>query len=153
MKLRTHAETVVLRAPAAAFDHATAGATLVRIAKALPPIPGITGVEVEGELRTGAVRHVRMTDGSVVDEDILAHDAPTTHRYRWQKKPAFPFSLMVATGEGVWTFTPEGAGTKVAWDYEFDLTSPLAYPLAALVLRRFEAWMQAGLEALRAELA
>ena len=57
---------------------------------------------------------------------------------------------LVRRGEASWTFAPEGDGTRVVWHYTFELTSPLAYPVAALVMILFRRWMASGLERLAA---
>ena len=43
--------------------------------------------------------------------------------------------------ESEWSFEPAGTGTRVLWIYEFELTSPLAYPAAFLFTKLFERWM------------
>jgi hypothetical protein len=63
-----------------------------------------------------------------------------------------PLALLVRQGTGDWSFAPEAGGTRLVWVYRFELTSPLAWPLAALVVGLFRRWMAKGLAALRAEL-
>ena len=68
-----------------------------------------------------------------------------TAAYRWLKPPAFPFSLIVRHGEGDWHFSAANGGTRIDWEYTFELTSPLAWPLAAAVMLIFRRWMQRAL--------
>jgi hypothetical protein len=86
-----------------------------------------------------------MTDGSVVREEVLAWERPSRHRYRWLDPPAFPFSLLVRSGEGDWRFAPADGGTRIEWVYTFELTSPLVSPLAAALMPVFRRWMQRAL--------
>ena len=155
MHVQIRASTEVPRPLEATFDFATAADGFAKVLRPVPPIPGVRGAEIVGggEPKTGGRRVVHMTDGSTVYEELLAWERPKRHRYRWASKPAFPFSLLVRAGEGDWHFSPAGTGTRIDWTYRFELTTPLVYPLALLVTALFRRWMQAGLDAIRAELS
>src|SRR5262245_9170014 len=155
MRVETSASTEVPRPLEATFDFATAADSFAKVLHPLGPIPGIRGAEIVGggEAKTGCRRLIYMSDGSTVDEELLAYDRPKRHRYRWASKPAFPFSLLVKAGEGDWHFSPEGAGTRIDWTYRFELTTPLVYPLGVLIVGLFRRWMEAGLAAIRVELS
>ena len=86
-----------------------------------------------------------MSDGRIVGEELLAYDRPARHRYRWLRPPAFPFSLLVSGGEGDWRFTGVNGGTRIEWDYTFELRSPLAWPVALALKAIFGRWMQRAL--------
>jgi len=43
-----------------------------------------------------------LTDGSVMNEEIVACERPSLHQYRWLDRPAFPFSLLVRGAEATW---------------------------------------------------
>jgi uncharacterized protein YndB with AHSA1/START domain len=147
VELVTRASTVVPRPIDAVFDFATDPTKLSSFMKPLLPIPGVQQVTVDGDgvSRAGARRRVGMSDGSVMGEEILALDRPRAHAYRWLNPPKAPFSLLVRGATAEWTFAPEGGGTRIDWVYTFQLTTPLIYPLAALVLARFRGWMSAAL--------
>ena len=151
MKLQTHAEVVISKSPEAVFDFSTADRIFEKVLRPLGPIPGIVNVEVEGggPQVTGSKRRVTMTDKSFLGEEVLLLERPREHRYRWLNRPAPPFSFLVKGGEACWTFHAEGTGTRVLWDYTFDLTSPLAYPAMLLVTIFFRRWMQQGLDGVR----
>jgi len=155
MEISTRSEVHVPRPPEVVFDRAVACETFVRILRPLGPIPGIARAEIlgDGQLRAGAQRRIELTDGSVMGEEILSFERPRLHAYRWQDAPAMPLALLVRRGTGEWSFAPEAGGTKVAWAYRFELTTPLAWPAAALVARLFRRWMAQGLAALRDDLA
>lgn len=103
-------------------------------------------------LAAGSKRTVTMTDGTVLEEVIVDYDPPARHRYRWVGGAKPPFSFLVRSGTGNWDFIESEGGTRIVWSYTFELTSPLAYPLAVPIVRLFKAWQQQGLEAIRAEL-
>jgi uncharacterized protein YndB with AHSA1/START domain len=132
------------------FDRAVDHRQFSRFMKKTGPIPGIADAEIEGGKppAVGAHRRVKMTDGSVMMEEILALDRPSRHQYRWLNRPAFPFSLLVRGAEATWTFVPAGNGSRIEWRYRFELTSPLVYPLAAPVVAIFRRWMANALLAM-----
>ena len=104
-----------------------------------------------GRARPGppTVGATKQTDGGELTEELLAHDRPSRHRYRWTENDLRPpFTWLVKGGEGDWTFHATERGTRIVWDYHFDLTSGLAYPLAAPIAAAFRRWMQRGLERL-----
>jgi uncharacterized protein YndB with AHSA1/START domain len=144
MKLTEHASVEIPRPVEQVFDFATSCEGFPRFIWAFGPIPGITRAEMLGGLapKAGAERHIHMTDGNVVEEELLAYDRPSRHSYRWLKPPAFPFSIIVRTAQGDWRFTAANGGTRIDWDYTFELTSPLALPLAAPLMMIFRRWMQ-----------
>jgi hypothetical protein len=151
VKLQTHADILVPKTPEEVFDFATADGAFEKVLRPFGPIPGIMSVAVDGggPQVTGTKRHVTMTDHSVLGEEVLVLDRPREHRYRWLNRPAPPFSYLVKGGEARWTFHPAGAGTRILWDYTFDLTSPVAYPAMVLVTLFFRRWMKQGLENVR----
>jgi hypothetical protein len=155
MKLSVQAAVEVPRSAEEVFDFATSCEGFPRFIHPLGPIPGIARAEMLGAAapKPGAQRRIHMTDGSVVDEEVLAYDRPLRHRYRWLEPPAFPFSLIVRRGEGDWHFSRTGGGTRVEWDYHFDLTSPLVWPLAKALMAIFRRWMQQALLRARGVLA
>ena len=52
---------------------------------------------------------------------------------------------MIRGAVAVWCFAPNARGTRIDWNYCFELTSPLAAPVALLVIAIFKRWMQRGL--------
>jgi len=148
VQLEVHASRVIGAPTEKVFDFAVASENLPRILKVFGPIPGITSIEMldGATLATGARRRVRMSDGSEIFEEVTALDRPRRHSYRWLNAPAPPFSLLVRRGEADWIFTASAQGTRIEWTYRFELTSPLAAPLAAVVMMLFKRWMQRGLE-------
>jgi len=136
------------------FQFATDSTNAPKTIRRRGPFAGITTIEMhEGQsLAKGSKRRIFMTDGAVLEEVILDYDPPLRHRYGWTGGVKPPFSLLVRSGSGNWDFTETDGGTRIVWTYTFDLTSPLAYPLAIPIVWLFKGWLQQGLDAIRAEL-
>ena len=147
MHVQTEAEHTYAADRTTAFDHLTAASTLSKICTKWGPIAAIVDASmVDGaEVAEGAHRTVRMSDGVVLDEEIVAFARPVEHAYAWRGGLKPPFAWLVRGAKGHWTFADSGSGTRVTWTYRFELTSPLAYPVAAVAMRLFRAWMRQAL--------
>jgi uncharacterized protein YndB with AHSA1/START domain len=152
--ISTSASVLIPRSREEVFAYATDSTNAPETVRARGPFAGITKIEMhEGQaLATGSKRRVTMTDGTVLEEDILDYDPPVRHRYGWTGGAKLPFSLLVRSGTGNWDFTEAEGGTRIVWTYTFGLTSPLAYPLAIPIIWLFKGWLQQSLDAIRAEL-
>jgi hypothetical protein len=146
MKLSTRVEQEFARSPDEVFDLIVDPLRFPEWLKDVGPIPGVVRAEPmgEGPQKVGSKRRIETSDGGAVVEEVFALDRPRHHRYRWEK-PKFPFSLIVKSGEGDWHFHPAGRGTRVEWEYTFELTSPLMYLTAKLVVVLFRRWMRVNL--------
>ena len=87
-------------------------------------------------MEKGVVRRLEMKDGSSLDEEIVEFEPPLKFAYKITGLRA-PLGLLIGEMGGRWTFTPYGAGTRVAWTYWGELRSPLLYGLAAPLFRVF----------------
>ena len=152
--ISTSASVLVPRPREEVFAVATDSSNAPRTLRSRGPFAGITEVEMhEGQvLATGARRRIHMTDGTALEEVILAYEPPSRHSYRWEGGAKFPFSLLVRSGTGNWEFSDVEGGTQIVWSYTFGLTSPLAYPFAWPIVRLFRGWLQQGLDTIRAEI-
>jgi hypothetical protein len=147
VQLKVHAARDIGAPPEKVFDFAVANENMPRIMQRFGPIPAVASVEVldGAKLAAGVKRRVRMADQSEIIEEVLVLDRPRHHRYRWLTAPAPPFSLLVRSATGDWVFTASAKGTHLDVTYTFELTSPLAAPIAAAVLVLFKRWVQRGL--------
>ena len=95
MQISARVEEHVRRPPDEVFDFATACETFPRVLLPLGPVAGIAHADMlDGSpLCAGARRRIVLTDGSIIDEEILAFDRPVRHRYRWLNPPPEPTSL------------------------------------------------------------
>ena len=148
MEVRASASIVIARPLEEVFDFAVDADAYPRVLLPVGPVAGIAEAEmVDGvPLAVGAVRRIRMTDGAELMEDIRALERPRIHRYGWTGEGLkAPFRWLVRAGEGEWTFSSEGEGTRIEWRYRFELTTPVLAPLGWLTVVFFERWMNRGL--------
>ena len=155
MNISTSASIVIPKPLEEVFDLSCKNETYERNLRPLGPVAGVQTAEFfEGHsLAEGSKRRITLTDGSVLEEVILDYARPTKHRYRWSKGLKGPFAFLVRSGTGCWDFTEVDGGTRIDWGYDFELKSPLTYPLALPIMPLFKAWLNQSLEAIRAELA
>jgi uncharacterized protein YndB with AHSA1/START domain len=136
----------IAASPETVFDVVSNSRNFPRFFHALGPIPGADRVELlpssDGALER---RYVHMSDGSRVEERDLEVDRPRRYRYRWLSRPKPPLHLLVRSAESDWRVEPAGEGTRLRWNYDFELTSRLAYPAALVFSKLFERWMIQGL--------
>lgn len=127
---------------------------LVKYFTGFPPlIPAIVGVTVQGggPTRVDALRDVKMGDGSMIVERVLAHEPPARHGYEAAQMNPLQ-RLLCRRMVAEWRFEAQGSGTRVTWHYAIHpktLRGPLAHVVAALLKRA----MQRCLDNLAADLA
>lgn len=96
------------------------------------PIPGIDRLEWhEGDSRTaGSVATVHSKDGSTHTEKVVLADRPTLYAVEISEfSSAFRFLTKGATER--WGMMPAPGGTKLDRTFEFELRSPLLWPIGA----------------------
>ena len=150
MQLTTTARIDVGKPRDEVFDFACSCETYVKLFRPRGMIAGVIAAEmIDGmPLAAGARRRMTLSDGAVIDEDVVTFDRPNRHVYRWSRGLRGLGKLIVRSGEGDWTFTGREGGTRIDWRYTFVLTSPLMYPLGAILLGGFRAWMEQQLRAI-----
>ncbi|HET7843742.1 MAG TPA: SRPBCC family protein [Xanthomonadales bacterium] len=122
--------------PAAVFALALDPVRFPATFRGYGPIPAIRSIALHAPPAVGATRELDNSDGSRPRERITALERDRRHAYVLSNLAA-PFSWLVRAGHADWTFGAEGEGTAVEWRYRFELTSPLAWPLAAPLLHAF----------------
>jgi carbon monoxide dehydrogenase subunit G len=139
MLVKTHALVEVAAPPEAVFDFVTALSNLPAVFHGCGPIPAIIKAEMAdgGEMRAGGVRRVFNSDGSVIDEEILAFQRPERQTYKLIKGFKLPISLLIESGGGDWKFAATAKGTRIDWEFYFMLTYPIFYPVGLLLVRVF----------------
>jgi Polyketide cyclase / dehydrase and lipid transport len=153
MHVHTRAQLEIAASPEVVFDLAADYRNLSRFVRPSLGIPGVERAEMVGggPAKAGMLRRLEMSDGSAVEEELLALDRPRLHSYRWTRPPAPPLSLLVRGAQASWVFepAPSGRGTTLTWSYAFELSSPLAYPAGLLLRGLFSRWMRATLARVR----
>jgi len=154
MKISTSASIVVPGPRDEVFEFSCRNETFERHLRKFGPVAGVQSAEFfEGHsLEKGGHRRIRLTDGSELDELILEYAPSTLHSYRWTDGLKGPFAFLVRNGTGTWKFSEVQGGTQIDWGYEFELKSPLAYPLALPIMPLFRGWLKQSLKSIRDEL-
>ena len=89
--------------------------------------PGITGSELiqpgtQERNGLGAVRRIRLGGPTVLDEEIVAYDAPNSFEYRITRARPLPLHHTLGRVEFI-AIDPNH--TKVVWTSEFDIPVPI----------------------------
>ena len=149
MKLTTKTAASVTGSPEEVFGRAIDSSRFPAMYLAFGPIPAIVRVDELGSgPALGSKRRVNMSDGSIIDEELVAFERPSRYGYRWLTRPKPPFGWLIAGAVADWTFSGAAGKTRVDWLYTFELTSPVAAPLALIVMAIFRRWMIRALERL-----
>ena len=117
MNVTSSASITIPRARESVFELSTKNETYERALLPYGPVAGVAESKLlEGRaLQRGARREIKLTDGAVLTEEILEHDVPTRHRYKWTSGLKPPFAWLVRSGEGTWTFSEVAEGTRIDW--------------------------------------
>ena len=135
------------------FAFASSPEVLTRVLQAEGIIPGVERIWIVGggETKKGTLRRVILTDKTPLDEEVVDFEEPRKHHYRVKGYRGI-FASLVKYGEAQWIFSPIDVGTRIVWRYEYELTSPLALPIALPIVKvAFQRFMQAALTRLQAE--
>jgi Polyketide cyclase / dehydrase and lipid transport len=136
MIVRTEARSSLSTSPESIFDLLVDAARFPPTFRSFGPVPGIRSITLDGPLRVGAIRRVHNADGSELVEQVTILDRPAHHAYTLAGFQP-PFSWLVTHGQATWSMRGSGGETEVVWRYAFNVASPLAYPVCALVIRYF----------------
>jgi len=157
MTIACRAEVTIRRSVEEVFEKA-AGRTdgLARYFVGHPPlVPAIRSARLLDRADppvAGALREVRLGDGSRIVERVLAFEAPRLHRYEMAEMNRLQ-RLLCSNMVGEWRFEPSGDETRVVWDYAIHERGLAGKLLGKLVGRSFERAMQRCLDELARDLA
>ena len=143
-----HAEQLFEGAPSSVWPIVLDDAALVAAFRGAGPIPALVEVVRDTEaFEVGMERTVHSADGSTARERMLVIEAPTRQVYE-----LFGFSgvfrFLVRRGTSEWVLTEVQGGTLVTWDYTFELTTPLVWPIVRALMPFFERAQAGCLEVL-----
>ncbi len=99
-----------------------------------PPITGTEPLPGPDWGEAGAARKIFFKDGTTSLERIVETDFPRSYKYQpW----AYTSPVRFLSGHAVSTMSalPDGAGTRIVWDYGFHAKNGLAYGPLALFVR------------------
>ena len=114
-----------------------------------PLIPGIRSATLVGHDDppvAGSLRDVVLSDGTKIQERVLAFDAPRLHRYDMAKMN--PLQRLICTNMvSEWRFEPDGeAASRITWEYAIHERGVVGRLLGPLVARYFQRAMQSCLD-------
>jgi carbon monoxide dehydrogenase subunit G len=100
------------------------------------PIPPVVAARIDGggAIGAGRLRLIETSDGATLREPITVFERPSRVEYSLQGIPA-PFSFLVREGHAQWHCRKVEGGTRVEWEYAFDVTGVLSWPLAFPLIR------------------
>lgn len=155
MAIEVTASGVVPRKIGEVFEEAAAKApNLARYFTGLAPlIPAIVDASIDGDgvMREGALRSVKLSDGTRIRERILGFEAPRLHRYDMAEMN--PLQRAMCTNMvSEWRFEEAGDSTRVVWTYAIHPKGPLTRPLAWAVSKLFRRAMQRCIDNLARDL-
>lgn len=155
MEFEVEAVEVIPRKVEEVFREAAAeAAPIARYFLGVPPvIPAVLEATVDGGGAnvTGALRTVKLGDGTVIKERILALEAPHLHRYDMAEMNATQ-RLLITNMVSEWRFEDVGGATRVRWRYTFHPRNVAVAPAAWVMSRLFRVAMQRCLQRLAATL-
>lgn len=117
------------------------------------PIPPLRAIRLHAPPAVGSTRDVEDANGVVMLEQITALESAHRHAYRLTGFQP-PLRWLAREGQADWQFESTPDGTRTTWRYRFELTSPLAWPIAAPILKVFmQGAMQRCLAAMSRQLS
>jgi hypothetical protein len=143
MQIKTIAQIVIHAKVEAVFDASIDCQNLPRFFTGHRPIPAIVSARtVDGlPLHPGSVRIVENSDGSLIEEIIVALDRPTQQSYQLVRgfKPPFSWLVRAASGEWIYESLESQSGllsTRVTWRFCFEISNVLAYFVFRFAVQR-----------------
>lgn len=134
MRIHLSATRVIFAPSALVFALALDPERFPGVFRGFGPIPALRRITLYAPPAVGSTRELESSDGSRLVERITALDPPHRHAYTLSGlRP--PLGWLVRGGQADWTFAPEAGGTRVQWDYDWELTSALALPIALPLLQ------------------
>jgi Polyketide cyclase / dehydrase and lipid transport len=112
----------------------------------IPAIRSATLVGQEDPPSAGCLRDVALTDGTSIQERVLAFEAPRLHRYDMAKMNPLQ-RVLCSNMVSEWRFEPDGEGaSRVVWEYSIHERGVLGRLLGPMVARHFQRAMQSCLD-------
>jgi hypothetical protein len=102
--------------------------------KRFGPLPAVVGVQNQPETwdKAGYTRTLLLSDGGSVVETVTDSERGAFFGYDLSEFQKL-FGHLVEGARAEWTFTPDGAGTRIRWSYEFHAKPGRAWIVRAIV--------------------
>ncbi|MDX2243684.1 MAG: SRPBCC family protein [Leptolyngbyaceae cyanobacterium bins.302] len=123
------------------FDWSIDSQNLPRFFTGYQAIPAILrATTTDGlPLHEGSIRIVQNSDGSAIEEAIVSLQRPTLQAYTLLRGFKPPFSWLVRSASGQWSYRTSNSGTTITWQFDFKMHHLLAYvAFLALVKHPFQ---------------
>ncbi|MEX0268407.1 SRPBCC family protein [Leptolyngbyaceae cyanobacterium UHCC 1019] len=141
MQVQTHVQIFIDAPIEQVFDCSIDCQNLPKFFTGYQGIPAIlSATTTDGlPLHEGSRRIVQNSDGSEIEETIVALQRPTLQDYKLLGGFKPPFSWLVHSASGRWLHRAINPGTQTIWQFEFEMRNVLAYVVfLALVKHPFE---------------
>jgi hypothetical protein len=110
-----------------------------------PPIRTVAGQTRWAQ--AGDSRTIVPAGGGSMRETLTGVDAPRSFGYAITEI-AGPMALLVSHIDGRWTFDPQGAGTRVSWQWTLHPKSALTVPAVRVLARVWPGYARQALQSL-----
>jgi Polyketide cyclase / dehydrase and lipid transport len=141
IQIQSNAQIVINAEIAAVFDASIDCENLPKFFTGYQSIPAIVGAKTVDKLplHEGSIRIVDNSDGSSIEEIIVLLQRPSTQKYKLIKGFKPPFSWLVKTASGQWSYEALDTKTRVIWNFYFEMSNIFAYAIFRLaVLSSFQ---------------
>lgn len=138
MQIQTNAQVFINADIERVFDASIDCQNLPKFFTGYNEIPAILSAKTLDELplQEGSTRIVNNSDGSSIEEVIVTLKRPDVQEYELVKGLKPPFSWLVRLASGKWSYETIDAGTKVTWEFNFEVPNIFAYLIFRLVVKR-----------------
>jgi hypothetical protein len=111
------------------------------------PIPRIKSVEGQVGVwgQVGQTRTIRLADGGSMREELTLLDRPRAFGYTISDVTG-PLKPLVSHVQGLWSFEPDGTGTRITWQWTIQPKSALAAPIMPIFTRLWRGYAKRSFE-------
>ena len=129
MLIQTSAQTSINAPIERVFDGSIDCQNLPRCFTGYQAIPAIlSATTTDGlSLHAGSTRIVHNSDGSKITERIISLQRPTLQAYKLLDGFKPPFSWLLRSASGQWSYQVIDSGTQITWQFKFEMRHLLAY--------------------------
>lgn len=156
MQIQTQAQIVVHQKIDIVFDASVNCQNLPKFFTGYKAIPAIVSARTMNglPLQEGSIRIVENSDGSSIEEAIVALKRPDTQQYALVKGFKPPFSWLVRSASGSWFYETVDSytsdQTKIIWNFYFEIPNIFSYLVFRLAVQKlFQRAQEICLENLR----
>jgi carbon monoxide dehydrogenase subunit G len=138
MKIKTSVQISIDADTERVFDCSIDCQNLPKFFTGYQSIPAIASARTTDglPLHEGSTRIVNNSDSSSVEEVIATLKRPEVQEYKLIKGFKPPFAWLVRSASGKWLYEAKDSGTRITWQFEFEMQNPFAYLVFRAVVKR-----------------